>query len=116
MNTPSTISLFSKTFCQVQDLQQLRHANGPDKGRRRLGLVIYILYKEESPTVSDQESTVSGILIQQTITRSTSPGFLQTAIDMKCLYLEKVDHDITLTAAQAKDQSAEVEKPPVKNS
>jgi hypothetical protein len=110
MTNPQTIAILSQTFCQVQDLLQLRHTNGPDKGRRRYGLKYYLLYNSP-PGEERQSPEVASILVEQSIDDSTDLNFLKSALDLKLLYLHKLDYDITFKAMkQRREQNPSADK------
>lgn len=86
---PVTISIFGKTWHQVEDFEQLRRQDQNDRSRRT-GLKYFVLY-------NDDESS-NGILIEQTITAASDPEWLEKAISYGHIYLQAVDHEITYTA------------------
>lgn len=102
MSAPETISVFKKSFHQVPTLEHFRYQEGSRAGSRRIGLTYYVLYLEGNPPLQGGCPQGGGLLIQQTISATTDPNWLATAISAGHIYLEKVDFEITKKALVAK--------------
>lgn len=106
MTKPATISILGKTWCQVESFEQFRHQEPTDR-TRRIGLKYYVLYEE----IPGGAGTAGGsILIEHTITKQTDATWLEKAVNLGHVYLQQIDHDMTLTAYKARETEKQKQK------
>lgn len=100
MTPPATISILGKTWCQAESLEQFRRQEPTNRSRRE-GMKYYILYcaPGESPFPKGGQGDF-GVLIQQAVTSSTDPTWLDEAIKLGSIYLEEIDFNLTKSAIQ----------------
>ncbi len=80
-----TLEITGREWVQVENFNQMRH----EKGSRRLGLIYWVKM--------DLDGTI--YLVQDSISEKTNVKWLQEAIKMGAIYLERIDYDITLNTA-----------------
>jgi hypothetical protein len=95
-----TISFMDFTYCKAKDLEQFRFQNGKQIGSRRIDLKYYVAYQDE------QNNSV--ILIENKISNTTDPKWLKEAIALEAIYLQKFDHDMTLTSIESAQKEVKV--------
>ncbi len=95
MKKPKEIKVLNKRLVQAERLGQFIYQDGTAKGKRRRGMMFYLLYEDD-----EVKEGPNGILAPVILTNSTDGHALDEQIKLGVVYLDPVDAGISMAALQ----------------